>query len=225
MWALACDEIVMGKHSQLGPIDPQFALAFGEQIRLAPAQAILEQFNLAVQATQNNPASLPGWITVLRSYGPSLLQECIRAQQLSKSLVSQWLNTYMFRGEPDAQQRAEIAATAFADYTTHYSHGRPIGRDQARGYGIKITDLEADQALQDAVLSVHHAVMHTLSGTAAAKIVENHLGHTYALIAGQIQVVQGPMRTPSGLPPGAIPGPPSAPPQRPGQSRKKRRKR
>jgi ClpP class serine protease len=30
MWALACDEIVMGKHSQLGPIDPQLVTSAGQ---------------------------------------------------------------------------------------------------------------------------------------------------------------------------------------------------
>jgi hypothetical protein len=40
MWALACDEVVMGKHSQLGPIDPQLVTPQGS----IPARAILDQF-------------------------------------------------------------------------------------------------------------------------------------------------------------------------------------
>jgi len=43
MWALACDEIYMGKHSQLGPIDPQIITQGGQ----FAAGAVLEQFERA----------------------------------------------------------------------------------------------------------------------------------------------------------------------------------
>jgi len=221
MWALACDEIVMGKHSQLGPIDPQFVLAFGEQIRSAPAQAILDQFDYAQQQCQADPMRLPGWITVFRSYGPSLLQECKRAQALSEALVSQWLQTYMFKNDPNAAASAATAARSFADYTVHQSHARPIDRDLARKYGVLITDLEADQPLQDAVLSVHHATMHTLGATGAAKIVENNLGRAYVVRATQILIQQTQPALGGPIPPGA-----AAAPRPTGQSasRKKRRR-
>jgi hypothetical protein len=47
MMALAADEIVMGAHSQLGPIDPQFTVNTPEGPRSAPGQAIIDQFALA----------------------------------------------------------------------------------------------------------------------------------------------------------------------------------
>jgi hypothetical protein len=56
------------------------------------------------------------------------------------------------------------------------------------------------KALQDAVLSVHHATMHTFNG-AAVKIIENHLGVAYVKIAQTIQV---PIGFPQGVGPGAI---------------------
>ena len=39
--------------------------------------------------------------------------------------------------------------------------------------------MEDDNDLQDLILIVHHAFMHTFSNSAASKIVENHLGITY----------------------------------------------
>lgn len=219
MWALACDEIVMGKHSQLGPIDPQLPLAFGEQIRLAPAQAIKDQFELAKKECQD-PANLPAWITVLRSYGPSLLQECQQAQDMSVDLVSKWLEESMFRDEDDATKKARETAEKFADYTAHRSHGRAIDREQARAYGAKVKDLEEDQDLQDAVLSVHHAVMHTLAGTAAAKLIENNQGRAFVVLAGAIQIVQQPQQPGQPQPPGTPKGKRPPPPPR---KRNKRR--
>ena len=42
--------------------------------------------------------------------------------------------------------------------------------------GLIVEMLEDDQRLQEAVLSVHHMCILTLSGTRAGKIVENHNG-------------------------------------------------
>ena len=44
--------------------------------------------------------------------------------------------------------------------------------------------LEDDPALQDAVLSVHHAFAITLANTPAAKIIENQNGAAYVKNAG-----------------------------------------
>ena len=47
MLALGCDEIIMGAHSQLGPIDPQFTITTPDGPRSAPGQVILNQFEQA----------------------------------------------------------------------------------------------------------------------------------------------------------------------------------
>ncbi len=47
--------------------------------------------------------------------------------------------------------------------------------------------MEEEQDLQDAVLSLHHSCLHTLSATNAYKIIENHLGTAYIK---QAQIVQ-----------------------------------
>lgn len=216
MWALASDVIIMGKHSQLGPIDPQMVSAAWT----APARAILRQFDQAKKECKD-PALLGAWMPILQQYGPAVIQQCEAAEALAKRLVREWLERYMFSGAPDAAKKAEEVAGYFANYEIHQSHSLGIDRDQAKSQGVKIEDLEADQGLQDAVLSVHHATMHTLNA-AAVKIVENNLGRTYAKVAQQF-VFQTPMvpgqtaPMPSGIPaPGPIgfPGP-SVQPQSP----------
>jgi hypothetical protein len=47
--------------------------------------------------------------------------------------------------------------------------------------------LEDDPKLQDAVLSIHHACIHTLTATNAYKIIENHNG--IAFIQSEQQVL------------------------------------
>ena len=48
---------------------------------------------------------------------------------------------------------------------------------------MKIIDLEDNQDLQDAVLTTHHAFMHTFSNTHCVKIIENHEGIAYVELA------------------------------------------
>lgn len=190
MVALSANEIVMGQHSQLGPIDPQFIISMPEGLRSAPAKAILKQFEVAKEQCKD-PANLPAWLPILRSYAPGLLTMCEDSEELSIRMVSSWLQRYMFAGEADAQQKAETVATWFANYENFQSHGRRVGRDQAASLDLKITPLERDHNLQDAVLSVHHATMHTFSGgSMAVKIIENHHGRAWVKIHGQFVVEQ-----------------------------------
>lgn len=202
MWALASNAIVMGKHSQLGPIDPQMVAGAWT----APARAILRQFEQAKDECKD-PSLLGAWIPILQQYGPALIQQCEAAEALALRLVREWLEQYMFAGSPDAHDKAAAVAGFFADYEIHRSHSLGIDRDQAKQQGLVVEDLEASQNLQDAVLSVHHATMHTLQGP-AVKIVENHLGRTYAKLAQQV-VVQVPVMGP-GMP-GAFPSVPGLP--------------
>ena len=102
MWSLACNEIVMGKHSQLGPIDPQMVTAQGQ----FPASAILRQFEQAKSECAADPSRVTAWFPILQQYGPSLLQQCEIAETLARKLVSEWLRTYMFAGKPNAGKKA-----------------------------------------------------------------------------------------------------------------------
>ena len=193
MWALSGNKIVMGKHSQLGPIDPQLISGAWQ----APARAILRQFEKAKEECRD-PSLLGAWIPILQQYGPALIEQCETAEALAKGLVQEWLQGYMFAGDSKAEEKAKSAANFFADYETHQSHSLGINREQAKEYGIIVDDLEKDQELQEAVLSVHHATMHTLQGS-AVKIVENNIGRVFAKVIPQV-VVKMPA---VGLPPSA----------------------
>ena len=113
-------------------------------------------------------------------------------------------------GVSDAEKKANEIADYFADFNRHQSHNLGIDRDQAKAVGVKIDDLEADSQLQDAVLSVHHAMLVTFQGP-AVKIVENHAGKAFVKVAQQI-AVQVPMQPqPPGGAPTLLPGTPPAP--------------
>lgn len=201
MWALSANVIIMGKHSQLGPIDPQVILGAGAG--RVPARALIEEFDRAKEEIAANPQTLGAWLPILQKYPAGVLTQAETADELARRLVEEWLAEYMFGGRADAQTEAQRIAAWFGDYGTHRSHSMGISRDQAEGQGVTIEKLEDDQALQDAVLSVHHATMHTFAG-AAVKIMENHLGRAFIKLAQAI-----PIAVP--MPPGLIPQLPQPP--------------
>ena len=169
----------MGRHSSIGPIDPQLFVELEGQVVQAPAAAIQEQFKQAQEECMAEPRKLPSWIPMLRQYGPALLAECRYHEDLAKSLVGSWLSKYMFRGEPDAVEKGERIAKHLANHQHFKTHGRFIDRDQAAELGLKVSNLEADQVLQDLVLSVFHSSTLTFTSTPTVKVVENHLGRAF----------------------------------------------
>lgn len=183
MISLACKEVVMGKHSSLGPIDPQ--------IMGMAAHGILEEFNQAKTDVQANPHLIPLWQVIIAKYSPTLVGEAQKSMDWAQQMVKAWLKTGMFAGEADAQAKADAIVAELADHALTKSHARHITAAKARELGIKVTMLEDNQDLQEKVLSSHHACIHTLAETAAIKLIENHLGTAY------IPVVN--MNLPSGI--------------------------
>jgi hypothetical protein len=116
----------------------------------------------------------------------------------------------MFANAPDPGRAADRVVKYFASFNIHRSHSLGISRDQARAKGVLVDDLEADQALQDAVLSVHHAAILTLSMTPTVKIIENHFGRAFVQ---QQQAIQVPFAIPAQQP--AMPQPAPQPPPGP----------
>jgi hypothetical protein len=204
--ACGADSVALGKHSYLGPIDPQILVQTQLGARYVPAQAILEQFEKAVEQCEN-PKRLAAWIPMLSQYGPHLLVACENASELSKALVTDWLSRWMFKAHADRKKRAEKVAAWLSDHKEFKSHGRHIPRFKLKKKGFNIEFLERDQTLQDLVLSVHHATTHTFTGTLAGKIIENHTGKAFCKLTQQVQVpFQFPMPQ---QPSGPVPAPPS----------------
>lgn len=176
MIACSCDQIIMGKQSSLGPIDPQ--------IGGMAAHGVIEEFERAVKEITANPNSVAVWQPIIAKYQPTLIGECEKAIKWAAEIASERLIKHMFKGKKDAKKRAAKVIRELGDHALTKSHARHLSLQKAKEIGLEIVELEQSQALQDAVLSVHHATLITLAETAACKLVENHLGK------GQAQLVQ-----------------------------------
>ena len=172
MVACACDEILMGKQSALGPIDPQITMMSPEGPTTLPAQAILDEFALAKREILSDPRLAAVWIPKLQKLPHGFLKYCETTIDLAKQKVAGWLKDYMLHDAEASNRLAEWLGSS----TEHKTHGRPISAALARGQGLRIVPLEDDQLLQDKVLSVYHAVMLTFEKTNCVKIIESHEG-------------------------------------------------
>jgi hypothetical protein len=215
MIACSADEIVMGKHSFLGPIDAQLIMQTALGQRAIPAQAILEQFDRALRDAAD-PVKLRVWAPMLGQYGPDLLVTSQNLVTLAEDLVSEWLSLYMFRGHADAKVKGKAIGKWLSAHNTFKTHARPIARDALRGKGMTgIRDLEQNQIEQDLFLSVHHTTAHTFSSTPVVKIIENNLGKAYMRhmnVAGPpIQIIQPPIQLPQQAAPPTPPVTPTIP--------------
>lgn len=173
MIACSCRTILMGTHSNLGPIDPQ--------IRDIPAYGVIQEFRRAYREVKKEPSKALLWQTIIGQYRPTFLSQCENSIRWSNDFVGEQLETVMFAGQTDAADKARMVVKFLTDYTGNKTHDRHIHFEECEQMGLVVEALEKDgnEALQDLVLSVHHCYMHTLMNSAAYKIVENHMGTAF----------------------------------------------
>lgn len=168
MIALSCKEIMMGKQSNLGPIDPQ--------MNGVACQAVIDEFNKAKTDIRTNPHAASLWQVIIAKYHPTFLIACQQAIDWSKKMVLEWLKTNMLKGNA---QKARKVLQEFSDHSKNKSHARHISMAKCKAIGVNIIEMEADHVLQGLILTTHHAFMHTFANSGTTKIVENHLGVAY----------------------------------------------
>lgn len=185
MIACACDKILMGKHSSLGPIDPQF--------RGTPAHGIKEEFQRAYNEIQKSDGTVDQgkiaiWQPILAKYPPAFVGECEKAIEWSTEIVSDCLRNGMFRDDSNADEKIKRVIEELGDHSLTKSHSRHLSAKRCEEIGLKVDYLEDDQILQEKVLSVHHACIHTLSSTGAFKLIENQDRVAFIQVAKQVMV-------------------------------------
>lgn len=192
MIACASKEIIMGKQSSLGPIDPQF--------NGIPAHGVIEEFEKAVREIKIDPKTTPAWQVVISKYHPTFIGECEKAIKWSSEMVQNWLENGMFKDIDDAATKARYIVKELNNHIDTKTHARHIAIDECIRIGLKITSLEdlmREENLQDIVLSIHHSFMHTFAMSSAIKIIENDFEIAYIQHFNnnqQIQVVNQPAR-------------------------------
>lgn len=174
MIACSAKEVVMGKESSLGPIDPQY--------RNVPAEGVIDEFNRAVKEIQANPQMSLVWKEIISQYRPTFLGECQYAIDLSRNLVTEWLSSCMFKNSKQKKKKVDSIVNGLASHSFSKLHDKHYDYEDCKKIGLKVVKLESDPSLQDAVLSVHHSYVlssYVLPGT--VKFIENNQGQTFVI--------------------------------------------
>ncbi len=176
--ACSCKSILMGKHSNIGPVDPQFGGI--------PAIGVLSEIKRAWEEIKTDQRAALLWNPILGRLPPSFVQQCDWAIERGKELIGRALREGMFVGEPEQEDKIEKIVRWLSDLSDNKTHSRHFHYKDCRDYGLKIEMLEdGDRELQDLVLTVHHCFMLTLMNTPCHKIIENHLGR--AMVKNTVQ--------------------------------------
>ena len=77
MLSCACNEIVMAKHSAIGPIDPQLTFPMANSTSFtAPAHSLLSEFDKAKKEIMADARIAPLWIPKLTNWPAGILDIC-----------------------------------------------------------------------------------------------------------------------------------------------------
>lgn len=180
MIACACKEIFMGDYSSLGPIDPQLGSI--------SAHGVVDEFERASKEIKEDPSKIPVWQPIINKYPPTLIGECEHAIDWTNEIVTEWLKTGMFKDLPpkERQNRSKAIVDDLSNHALSKSHDRHLSFKYCQDIGLEVRYLESKSRLQDAVLSVHYACIHTLSATPVFKIIENHEGKAFTQKVSQV---------------------------------------
>ncbi len=217
MLATSADELVLDDTSALGPIDPQILIRDPQtgQSFTVPTQAILDAFNNAKDDITANPDVLGVYLPLLSKLDLPIFEICKNADKLSKTLVKEWLKTYLLKDERNVEAKAEEITQYLSSHKDRLSHGRPVTlrtiKDELKIR--RILDLKDDPELRGFIGELWGEIEWFVDQTNTAKFFENAYGVGFrrgVQIQIQQQVIPFPFPFPQPAPQPA-PQPPSPP--------------
>jgi ClpP class serine protease len=120
MIACSCKQILMGKHSSLGPVDPHF--------NGIPAIGVIEEIKKAFNQIKEDIHHDQVWNPILAKLPPSFVQQCEWAVERSKSFLQETLSENMFADL--IEEKRSDAVTVVVDRLTNL--GLPLRLKQSR---------------------------------------------------------------------------------------------
>ena len=140
----------------------------------------MQEFEEAKEDLANNPNNAQYWAIKLQQYPAAFMKSALDAIELSKELCRNWLKDVMLNGS--TVEEINNVVNFLNDHSSTKAHGRHFNYKTCKDIGLNIVLMEDNDKQQDAILSVHHSCMITLSATPTAKIIGNNLGKDFISI-------------------------------------------
>lgn len=169
MFCLSCDEIIISRAGQLGPIDLQ--IPTGQ--RQVSVKDIIAEFNRARSDILKNERAEHVWTPILQTYGPGLYELAVNLERHTKEKVKEWLQ----RKEKKSEEADEIVKF-FHDLPDF--HAQRIGYESIRNLGLNVRLLEDKQELQDATMEAYHLATIGVENSGIVKFITSNTGQSWA---------------------------------------------
>lgn len=180
MLALSGNEVLLHPSATLGPIDPQ--------INGIPARSIRRGFDKVRELLkQEGPEALPAYIPLIEKHSLEILEICDDSLKLSKELVCEWLQKYMFGGNSDCAPQIDKVVEFFSNYDEHKTHSRPLTFDKIEKFELRIA--LAESPLRELMREAYILINGFFSVTIFVKLYENSSGLSWGR---QFQILQAP---------------------------------
>lgn len=174
MIACSSKEIIMGKESSLGPIDPQY--------RNVPAQGVIKEFNKAMNETVKDPNRSLIWREIISQYRPAFIGECENIIRLSNELARGWLSDCMFKDDKNRKIKVNKILKEIGSHETSKIHDRHYDFEKLKRISLNVTALEDNQELHDKVLSLYHSYLLTIYQLPnVVKLIESQNGQSLTI--------------------------------------------
>jgi len=195
--AMAGDEILMGPHSALGPIDAQMSF----QGKRFSADAFLEGLKQIKQEVDETGSLNRAYIPILQGISPGEIQHARNALDFAKILVTDWLARYKFRTwdrhtsnqdvvtDDEKTCRANEIADMLCDHGKWKTHGRSIKITDLEEMRLRITDYSRDEELHDAIQR-YYVLLQMTFATNIYKLFETPQSQIYRFIVPPVSSPQ-----------------------------------
>lgn len=138
-------KIVMGPTSELGPVDPQIAIAKDDAIRLYSAYNIVESYDELFDKAIKETGNLEPYLQQLANYDAKDMKEYRSAIELSKDISIRALQSGMMQGKKRSDIEKDIQM--FLTPEKKKTHGRPIFREEAEKCGLVVENVNSDDTI------------------------------------------------------------------------------
>ena len=173
MMACGSNEIYMGTHSSLSPIDVQTEDGI-------PVWDIVEEFETIKKDSMDDPRKLDVWKPILSQLKPGMITSYKKLLEYPQDVVSEWLSEGMFSDLAEHAKNHKICKIikGLADCKVTKTHERLIPIETCVEMELKIQPLAKEEHydLKNALLAIHHACEHTVGAKPIGKLIENQNG-------------------------------------------------
>ena len=191
IFAMAGDEILMGRASSLGPIDAQLQLADGSRFS---ADAFLEGLEKIKAEAEKSGRLTPAYIPILQNISPGEIQNCEDMRTFSRHLVTKWLAEYKLKswdrhsdgGKVTVGERrgraCEIAA-ALCSQPRWMTRSRSIKVDDLKELCVSVTNYDDNADLSDAITRYYTLLRLSFEASASYKMFETLDSQIYRFLS------------------------------------------